>query len=100
MFGCQKYSQGIKLIHIDSIVTLKIFVVNRRTGLAWKEGIRLKVWAPGPLKTGPLFPRNVGSYLPIYAATSPIKVKIFMKKLTRWSDEEFAERTASDTIRN
>jgi len=44
--------------------------------------------------------RNVGSYLPIYAATPPIRVKIFVQKLTRWSDEILAARTANDTIRN
>jgi hypothetical protein len=47
-----------------------------------------------------MFSRNVGNYLPIYAATSPIRMKIFVKKLTRCSDEEIAERTGNDTIRN
>jgi hypothetical protein len=59
MFECQKCSQGTKLPHIDSSGTLKIFVVNRRNGLAWKEGVGLKVWAPGLLKTGEIcFPET------------------------------------------
>jgi hypothetical protein len=28
-----------------------------------------------------IFSRNVGNYLPIYAATTPVRVKIFMKQL-------------------
>jgi len=60
-----------------------------------------RIWAEGmgswTLEDGTdIFSRN---YLPIYAAATPIKVKIFMKLLTGWSDEEFAERTANDTIR-
>jgi hypothetical protein len=47
-----------------------------------------------------MFSRNVCNCLPNYAALTPIRVKIFMKKLTRWSDKEIAERTANDTIRN
>jgi len=55
MFECQKYSQGIKLLRIDSSAALKMFVVNRRSGLVWIEGVGLNVWATGPLKTGPIY---------------------------------------------
>ena len=66
MFECQKYSQGIKLLRTDSSATLKMFVVNCRNDLAWIEGFGLKVWAPGPLKTGPIyFPET------IYQSTLP-----------------------------